>query len=155
MNRKIVLFSTILVAVLYIFVITSCNKEDEEFVLSTLMADNVDLNGAAAPTNVSPTPTIVAAFSSDVDAAGVSASTITLTRDYDQAMIPLTFTVAGTNITVVPDEDLGNGSLYELKFLAGIKGTNGIEVAPFNRAFTTIGNFVPSGVLPTGILRIM
>jgi len=146
MNRKIVLFSTILVAVLYIFGITSCKKEDEEFILSTLMADNVDLNGAASPTNVSPTPTIVATFSSDVDAASANATTISLTRDYDASMIALTITVAGKNITIVPDEDLGNGALYELKFMDGIKGTNGIEIAPFTRAFTTTGNFVPAGV---------
>lgn len=140
-------FSTALVAVLLVLGISSCKKEDEDFILNTLMADNVDLNGAAAPTNVALEPTITATFSSDVDAATVTAATITLTRDYDNAMIALTFTVAGKNITIVPGENLGNGSLYEMKFLAGIKGTNGKDLTPFNRAFTTQGSFAPAGVI--------
>jgi hypothetical protein len=148
MKRKIVLFSSILLAGLYILGISSCKKEeDKDFLLSTLMADNVDLNGAAAPSNVAPEPTIVATFSSDVDAATANATSITLTRDYDGAVITLTITVTGSTITIVPGEGLGNGSLYELKFLAGIKGTNGKDLTPFNRAFTTEGSFVPSGMV--------
>ncbi len=147
MKRKLVLYSSILVAALYLFGVSSCKKEEEaKFDLNSLMADNVDLNGAAAPTDVPQMPTIVATFSSDVDASTANATTISLTRDYDNAVIGLTITTSGSSITVVPDEDLGNGALYELKFMAGIKGTNGKDITPFNRAFTTVGNFVPSGV---------
>jgi hypothetical protein len=145
--RKLIFFSTALVAVLLVLGISSCKKEDEDFVLNTLMADNIDLNSATAPTDVAPMPTIVATFSSDVDAATVTAATITLTRDYDNVMITLNFNVSGSTVTIEPDEDLGNGALYELKFMAGIKGTNGKDLTPFNRAFTTEGSFAPSGAI--------
>ncbi len=147
MKRKIILFSSILVAAVYIIGISGCKKEDEEFKLSSLMADNVNLNEATAPTNVSPETTITATFSSDVDAQSANASTIILNRDYDDQEINLVITVSGNTITIEPNEDLGNGSLYELSFLSGIKGTNGVGLAPFSRAFTTVGSFVPSGVI--------
>jgi hypothetical protein len=109
------------------------------------MAGDVDLNGGTTPNNVPSVTTIVATFSSDVDQATANSQTITLTRDYDDAVIDLTITVAGKTITIDPG-DMGNGALYELKFLAGIKGTNGLDLAAFTRTFTTVGNFVPSGV---------
>ena len=145
--RKLIFFSTALVAGLLILGISSCKKEDEDFVLNSLMADNVDLNAATAPTNVDPNPTIVANFSSDVDASTVSAATITLQRDYDAAFISLDITTSGSTVTIIPQEGLGNGALYELNFVAGIRGTNGEGLEPFTRAFTTEGNFVPSGVI--------
>jgi hypothetical protein len=49
-------------------------------------------------------PTIVAKFSTDVDAATVNNSSITMTRDYDNTVIPLTITVVANQITIVPTE---------------------------------------------------
>jgi len=147
MKRKLVLYGSVIMAVVYVLSMDSCKKKETDLVLATLMADNIDLNGASAPTDVSPTPTITATFSTDVDATTVDANAITLNRDYDNTMITLTITTSGNTITIVPDGELGNGSLYKLSFLAGIKATNGKELTPFDRAFTTVGTFAPAGAI--------
>jgi len=128
--------------------VTSC-KDDENtvFELLTLMAGDVDLNAATPANTVADEPVITATFSVDVDAATVSATVITLVRDYDDADIDLTIATAGKTITVTPNESLGNGALYKLTFAAGIKSTDGQEIPAFERTFTTVGNFVPSGVV--------
>jgi hypothetical protein len=147
MRKKFVLFrSAILVAGL-LLAVASCKEEDEDFILDTLLADAIDLNGAAAPSDVSPTPNIVATFSIDVDAATATAANITLTRDYDDVSVTLDISVSGKSITIVPDGDLGTGALYELKFMAGLKGTNGKALAEIARAFTTEGVFAPAGAV--------
>jgi hypothetical protein len=147
MKRKLVLFSTLALTVVYLLTVNGCKKEEVKFLLSTLMAGNVDLNAATAPTDVSPTTTITATFSSDVDASTADASTITLTRDYDGMAMTLNVATSGNTVTITPDGDLGTGALYELKFLAGIKGTNGKDLTPFSRAFTTMGTFAPAGAM--------
>jgi hypothetical protein len=146
MKKMFVLFSSAIVLAMLLFTINGCKKDTSDFNLKTLMADAIDLNGVTPPTNVAPTPTIVATFSTDVDVATATSSTIILTRDYDGAVIANTITVAGKSVTLVPDENLGNGALYKLDFTVGLKGTNGTELVAFNRSFTTEGNFVPSGV---------
>jgi hypothetical protein len=148
MKRKIILFSSLVVAAIYLLGVNSCKKEEEaEFILQTLLADGIDLNGATPPSNVAPEPTIVATFSSDVDAATANATNITLTRDYDNTAITLNITVSGNQITIVPDGDLGTGALYELKLKGGLTGTNGAALAELSRAFTTEGVFAPSGAI--------
>jgi len=142
-----VLTSLLLIAVLLIGV-TNCKKDDNPtFKLSTLVSGAIDLNAVTPPNNVSATPTIEATFNVDVDAATATNAYITLVRNYDNASINLTITVAGKKITIVPDENLGNGALYKLSFLAGIKATDGQILPAFNRSFTTEGQFVPSGVV--------
>lgn len=141
-----VLTSLLLVAVLLIGV-TNCKKDEPNFELSSLMAGAIDLNLATPASTVPAEPTITATFTVNVDAATVSNTVITLLRDYDDATIALTLTVAGKMITIVPNEDLGNGALYTLNFLAGIKSTDGQMLDAFSRTFTTDGNFVPSGVV--------
>jgi hypothetical protein len=147
MKKKIVLFGTVIFFALLMVGVNSCKEDEVEFILESLMAGDVDMNGATPPANVAQEPTIEAMFSVDVDAATVTASTITLVRDYDDAAIDLTLTVAGKKITIVPAEDLGNGALYLLSFKAGIKATDGQVITPFDRNFTTEGNFVPAGVI--------
>lgn len=147
MKRKIVLFGSVIFFALLLVGVNSCKDDEVEFVLETLMAGTVDLNGATPPNNVPADPTIDAMFSVDVDATTVTDASITLMRDYDAAMIELTLTVAGKKITIVPKTDLGNGALYKLSFKAGIKATDGQELPAFDRNFTTVGNFVPSGVM--------
>jgi hypothetical protein len=147
MRKKFVLFSSAIIMALAMVTFIGCKDDEEEFDLSTLMADALDLNGATPPSNVSPMPNIVATFSSDVDAATATTATINLVRDYDDANVTINVTVAGKTITIVPVDDLGNGALFELKFLAGIKGTNGVDLDPFSRTFTTEGVFAPSGAV--------
>lgn len=147
MKRKLVLFSSLALAVVYLLTVNGCKKEEAKFALSTLMAGNIDLNTATAPTDVTPTTTITATFSSDVDATTANTSTITLVRDYDGVSITLNIATSGNTVTITPDGDLGNGSLYELSFLGGLKGTNGKDLTPFSRAFTTQGTFAPSGAI--------
>lgn len=142
-----VLTSLLLVAVLLIGV-TNCKKDNPTFALSTLVSGNIDLNLATPANTVPSSPTIVATFTVDVDATTVSNTSITLVRDYDAATISLTITTAGKTITIVPNEGLGDGSLYKLSFLTGIKATDGqLFAATIERTFTTAGNFVPSGVI--------
>jgi hypothetical protein len=146
-----VLTSLLLIAALLIGV-TNCKEDEDEpidivFALSTLMAGDIDLNGATSANNVASNPTITATFNNDVVDSTVSAAVITLTRDYDDADMDLTITVAGKTITIVPTEGLGNGALYKLSFKAGIKAIDGDALAAFDRTFTTTGNFVPDGVI--------
>ena len=147
MRKKFVLFSSAIAIASILLVISGCKKDKEEFNLSTLFADDIDLNGATAPSDVAPTPTITATFSSDVDAASATSSTIMLMRDYDDASIALNISVSGPTITIIPEGDLGTGALYELKFTAGLMGTNGKAVTAFSRAFTTEGVFAPAGAV--------
>lgn len=147
MKKKFVLFSSVIFFTLLLIGVNSCKDEEVEFVLETLMAGTIDLNGATSPSNVPPNPVIEGVFSTDVDAATVTSATITLTRDYDNAVIALTLTTSGKKITVDPNEDLGNGALYVLSFKAGIKSSDGQDLPAFNRSFTTSGNFVPAGVI--------
>jgi hypothetical protein len=148
MKKTIFAMSSLLLAASLLIGVSSCNKdEDETFELVSLMAGSIDLNGATPANTVPSEPTITATFSVDVDAATVGSAVIKLVRDYDNANIALTITTAGKMITIVPNEGLGNGALYKLSFLAGIKSSDGQDLPAFERTFTTVGNFVPSGVV--------
>ncbi|MFO7614254.1 MAG: Ig-like domain-containing protein [Bacteroidales bacterium] len=147
MKKKIVLISSVFFFALLLVGVNSCKDDEADFILEALVSGTIDMNAATPPNNVPADATIEATFSVDVDAATVTAATITLVRDYDAASIPLTFSVAGKKVTITPGEDLGNGALYVLSFNAGIKSTDGQEIQPFTRAFSTEGNFLPSGVV--------
>jgi hypothetical protein len=124
------------------FVFTTAKTD---LTLQTLVAGDIDLNGPIAPTTVLVAPTIVASFSTDVDATSATSNSITLTRDYDNATVPTTVTVAGSKITIVPTEALATGALFKLNFAGTIKSTDGELLTPIERNFTTIGTFAPSG----------
>jgi len=153
MKKKIVLLSSLLIAVALLMGVTSCKKSSSPpvFGLSTLVAQlaggSIDMNGATPPTNVPSSPIIVANFTVNVLATSVTSSTVTLVRNYDGASIPLTVTVAGSLITITPQAGLGNGTLYQLTFKAGITSTDNQTLGAFNRTFTTIGTFVPDGMV--------
>lgn len=149
MNRKSVLLSLVLVSLLISVAINGCKKDDEpkELTLATLVAGTLDLNAAVAPTNVPLEPTIVATFSTEIDPATAIPANITLTQNYDNTDIELTITVAGKSITVVPKTVLGSGTLYDLKFKAGLKSTEDKFIAEVSRNFTTEGTFAPAGVI--------
>ncbi len=152
MKKQIVFFGSLLIAAMLLIGVTGCKKKTETttFAMSTLVAQllggNIDLNGATSPTNVPSDPTIVATFTVGVNAASVT-NAITLVRDYDKKNIDLTVTVSGSTITIVPNEGLGNGALYSLSFSSAITSTDGQGLAAVKRTFTTIGTFVPDGMI--------
>jgi hypothetical protein len=145
MKRKI-LISGVLVLMTAAVLIQSCKKSATPINLGTLMAGTIDLNAATAPTNVPVMPTITATFTTDVDPSTATSSNITLTEDYDAAVIPLTITASGKTVTITPSSNLGNGTLYKLAITAGLKATNGQILSAINRSFTTLGAFLPKGV---------
>ncbi|MBE0662722.1 MAG: Ig-like domain-containing protein [Bacteroidales bacterium] len=130
-------------------VFTACKKDDDpkDLTLETLVAGTIDLNAAVAPTTVPLEPTIVATFSTEIDPATAIPANITLTQNYDNTDIELTITVAGKSITVVPKTVLGSGTLYDLKFKAGLKSTEDKFMTEVSRNFTTEGTFAPAGVI--------
>jgi hypothetical protein len=126
--------------------LTGCKKsETTQLSLSSLMAGDIDLNGATAPNNVPVNPTITAVFSTDVDASSATAANIMLMQDYDNSMIDLNITTSGNTITIEPASPLGNGALYKLSFGSGLIAANGTALTAIDRSFTTEGTFVPAG----------
>ncbi len=148
MKKQIVVFSSFLIAATLLIGVVSCNKDDDDdkvtFTLSSLKAGSIDLNGATSPSNVPSDPTIVATFNMAVKASTANTTNITMTRDYDDAAIALTITVSGSSITIVPNENLGNGALFELK-MTGIQSTDDQSLSATTRSFTTEGSFLPAG----------
>ncbi|CAN5149391.1 hypothetical protein BH23BAC1_BH23BAC1_01970 [soil metagenome] len=128
-----------------------CNGDDDSppvaLTLQSMMAGSVDLNAATSPTNVPPDAPITATFSTEVDPATANNSNITLTRDYDDADIPINVTASGNTVTITPTETLGPGTLYELNIGGGLESTQGQALTPISRTFTTAGSFAPAGVI--------
>jgi hypothetical protein len=144
--KKSLLFQS-MTLVLFTFLTFQACKEDKTYELDTLVANAIDLNGASSATGVDTKADIVATFSQDIDATSATNTNITLTRDYDNADIPLAVSVSGRVVTINPDEDLGSGTLYKLSFKTGLKYGDGTAVTPLDRTFTTAGNFAPAGVI--------
>src|SRR5450759_3227987 len=147
MKRKILILS-VLMMMTAIVVIDSCKKSNPApLSLGTLMVGTIDLNAATAPTNVPVKPAITATFTTDVDMASATASNITLTEDYDAVSIPLTISASGKVVTITPTTNLANGALYKLAITTGLKASDGQTLTAINRSFTTLGSFLPSGVV--------
>ena len=93
MNRKIVFSALMLMLAALIVIAVGCKKDDKDdttsFALSTLKAGDIDMNGATSPNDVPAEPVIKATFTVAVDDATATANTITMTRDYDDAVIEL------------------------------------------------------------------
>jgi hypothetical protein len=150
MKKQIFFFVSLLLISGVVMTFNSCSEDDEPtaLTLSTLVAGDIDLNGSTAPNNVAVEPTIVATFSTSVDAATATSSNISLKRDYDDATIASTITVSGTSITIVPNDILATGALHELTFSSGLKSTEGeILTTPVVRTFSTDGFFAPAGMV--------
>ncbi len=149
MKKRAYLFGSLVIALALLMGVASCKKKEETvtFQLSSLVAQlaggSINLNGATSANNVPSMPTIVATFTQNVNSSSV-ATGITLKRDWDQKNIPLTVTTSGGAVTIVPNEELGNGALFTLTFPV-VTSTDGQSVASFVRTFTTIGTFVPTG----------
>lgn len=151
MKKQVVLFSSLLIAVSLLIGGAGCKKKDDTvtFALSTLVSvlpgGNIDLNGATSSNNVPSTPyPIVATYTMAVNSASVSSSNITLLREWDNKTIPLTVTTSGSSVTILPNEELGNGALFTLTFPV-VTSTDGQSASGFVRTFSTGGTFVPTG----------
>lgn len=148
MKKKFVLFSLMTAMAVGSIVLNGCKKDDpKDLTLKTLVAGDIDLNGATSPTTVPIEPVIVATFSTDIDPLTATADNITLTQDYDNADIELTFVVSKNTLTITPAASLGNGALYKLIMKGGLKSTEGKFLTELSRTFTTIGTFVPAGAI--------
>lgn len=147
MKEKRYLTSLLVLVASFTLVLTSCKKDPEPLALASLMAGTIDLNGATSPSNVPVNPSIVATFNVEVDPATANTTNITMVQDYDDAAIPITITVAGKSITIVPQANLGTGTLYQLSFGAGLKSVDAQPITPLQRTFTTEGFFAPAGAV--------
>jgi hypothetical protein len=148
MRKTNVLFSVFLLLGVLAIAVISCKKDEPvDMALVSLMAGDIDLNGATAPDNVPVSPTITATFTANVDVSTATAANITLTQNYDDADIAITISVSGATITITPDETLGTGTLFELDLGVGIESTDGKALTALTRSFTTNGTFAPAGVI--------
>ncbi len=148
MKKKFVILSLMLALGVIGLSLQSCKKDDPvDLTLKTLVAGDIDLNGATSPNTVPTKPTITATFSTDVDPLTATTANIMLTQDYDGANITITITTNKNVVTIVPEGDLSNGALYKLDMKGGIKSTEGKFLTDLSRTFTTIGTFVPTGVI--------
>jgi hypothetical protein len=131
-----------------LLVVQSCDEDDPvPLELATITAGSIDLNGATSPSNVPVDATITVTFSTDVDASTANSTNIKLTRDYDDADIPLTINATGSTVTIDPTNLLNPGALFVLSISEGLKSTQGVTLAAMTRNFTTIGTFAPDGAI--------
>lgn len=149
MKRKKFVLVPFLVLAIAAMVLSACKKDDDpkDLVLETLLVGTIDLNAAVSPTGVPVNPTIVATFSTDIDAATATAGNIELIQNYDNTNIDLTITVSGNTITIVPAETLATGTLFDLKLKSGLTSTEEMSLTEVSRNFTTEGTFAPAGVI--------
>jgi len=128
----------------------SCSDDDDggakSITLSSLTAGDIDLNGATSPNNVPVDATVVATFSTDVDASTATDANVKLIRDYDDAEMDIDVTASDRTVTISTVEDLGSGTLYILR-INGLQSEGGKILADVERNFTTAGAFAPAGVI--------
>ncbi len=151
MNMKKNNFIISLLMLLAVFALTfvSCDKEEDpvELTLVSCVAGTVSINEATPPTDVTTDAVIQASFSTNIDETTVTAANITLTRASDELDVDLEFDVSGKNVFITPVEELYNGETYTLNLGAGIKSTEGMALTALTRSFTTMGTFVPTGMV--------
>ena len=148
-KQPIYTIATILILAFMIGV-SSCKKDTatSTIKLESLKAGEIDLNALFSANNVPANPTIVATFPFDVDPLTVTAENVKLVRDYDAAIVEVTYTVAGKTITMVPTENLASGAMHKVIFGTGMKFTDGKDMTlEVLRTFSTDGFFAPSGMV--------
>jgi hypothetical protein len=131
-----------------LIILNACKDDDPAPLnLSAVTADDVDLNGASAPTNVASKPVIKVTFSTNVDAATATSSNIVLTRNFDSAVEPTTIAVTDNIVTITPTNSLYTGAQYTLSLNAGLASKDGVSFTPITRSFSTAGTFAPAGAV--------
>ncbi|QQS51643.1 MAG: Ig-like domain-containing protein [Bacteroidota bacterium] len=153
MKKNVFYFSLIGIAIGAMLFTTSCKDDPEDptaLTLTTLVAGDIDLNGATAPSNVpwkAGELVITATFATAVDDATATAANISLVRDYDDAVIDCDIEVSGAVITITPTVALTGGAKFLLSFETGLKATNGqVLGAEILRVFTCEGGFLPDPI---------
>ncbi|MDY0076173.1 MAG: LamG-like jellyroll fold domain-containing protein [Bacteroidales bacterium] len=146
-NQFLLVFFLVLTSAALVF--NGCKKDDDpvDLSLSSLTAGDIDLNGATSPSDVPVEPVIKATFNVNIDPATVTASSVSLTQDYDGASIPITTEVSNNVITIKPSQALGSGTLYKLNMTAAIMSTDAKPMTNIDRTFTTAGTFSPAGMV--------
>jgi Concanavalin A-like lectin/glucanases superfamily/Bacterial Ig-like domain len=149
MRKQMLILSSLLLAMILFVGITSCKKSSSSvttFGISSIKAGSIDLNGSVPPTTVPTNPVITAVFNVGVNPSSATTSTISLIQNYDTLSITIAVAVVGGTITITPTPPLAGGASYTLKF-TGLTATDGQTLGAFNRSFSTIGTFVPSGAV--------
>ena len=127
----------------------ACNNDNgpKELNIDSMMVGDADLNAATSPEDVPVDANIVITFNSDINAETATEANITLLQDYNDTNIPLDISVDGPTLTIDPETELGNGTLYQLNLTAGLLNSDDQPLAQTSRTFTTEGTFSPSGMI--------
>ncbi|WP_181305789.1 LamG-like jellyroll fold domain-containing protein [Rufibacter sp. XAAS-G3-1] len=129
---------------------TACGEDDApeptKFVLQSLMVGTVDLNTSAAATNVPTDAPIKATFSTNVDPASATNTTVTLTKQGQTANVPANVTVTGAEVTLTPSATLTAGTAYTLS-VGAMKSADGQTLPAMTKSFTTAGTAPMPGVI--------
>lgn len=117
---------------------TSCKKDEDtpnpDMLVESIMSGTTDLYGATSATGVSVTENIVVEFSTTVDAATLSA--ITLTQGTND--VAITVSASGSTVTIDPNDPLFRGTNFDLE-IAGVKSDLGESATTVTTSFTTEG----------------
>src|SRR5258708_2666466 len=121
----------------------SCKKENiQPLLIVSVEVGGADLNNTAIRVAVS--APIKAAFTTSIDPWSVSATSVLMTRDYDQTAVSLILIVSGTELSIKPAVNLVPGASYTLTITSDVKSTHGDAFGSFTITFKTAGIFVPS-----------
>jgi hypothetical protein len=130
--------------------LNSCKKDttSSTIKLESLKAGDIDLNGLFSANNVPANPTIEATFPLEIDPLTVTTENVKIVRDYDAAIVEVTYTVSGKTITMVPKENLATGAMHKVIFGTGLKFVDGSDMTvEVLRTFSTDGFFAPTGMV--------
>lgn len=126
-------------------VLHACKKEDvSPFELTSILANGLDLNGSSLPTGVEINAVILATFTADIDPGSILRGSITMTRNYDTANVPLTVIISKKTLTIKSIGDLLSGARYTITITSSLRSSQGSPFRSFAREFKTIGTFVPA-----------
>lgn len=129
--------------------LASCKKDEgpKDLNVVSIMAGTIDLNGATPPTNVPVNPSITLEFTTRVNPTTATAANVRLVQLYDNANVPITIAVDGNTLTITPVANLGGGTQHRLTITAGLLSVEDQPLTELNRTFTTLGTFLPAGVV--------
>jgi hypothetical protein len=129
--------------------LTACKSDDgpKDLNVKTIKAGEIDLNGAVSPTNVPLSPTITVVFNTPINATTANNNSVKVVADYNNTAAPITISVTGATLTITPSAPLGGGTLYRLEITPALTNNDNKPLAALSRTFTTIGTFLPAGVV--------
>lgn len=130
--------------------VTSCSEDEAPVALelTTLAANDIDLNAATSPSGVSSEVVITATFSTGLDPTTIVESNVSLLRLYDNTNIELELAVSGNTITITPKSQLLPGNVHTLKIAAAVASDKSQKLgSDLERSFTTDGFFSPKGLI--------